>query len=382
MKIAVVGAGPAGAAAGHHLARMGHEVTLLDQHGFPRPKTCGDWITRGALHELEAMGLPWTRLRQLASQRAEIRGSIVGAPNGQTSHVARGDDAPSACVPRHVLDAILVRRAVEAGCRLEAARVRDPATLVGDHDLVIDARGVYAGRPNTVALRAYWTVPTTRVDATTRSTVQLFTVERFRMGYGWIFPVDVTREHVRLNLGVGLWREEHDARGGRIREDFERFVQSNPVARRLAAVAVEQGRTRGHHLALATERVEVAGGGVLRVGDAANLTDPITGEGIANAVLSGRLAAQAIDGARDPAHAQRRWQRSYDARLLPELRAALRLRALLAGTRRKNLAMWMLQRRPALAERFHGSLEGVVSYRDVLPLRLPELALGRGPSPR
>jgi flavin-dependent dehydrogenase len=240
--------------------------------------------------------------------------------------------------------------------------------LLHDHELVVDARGVYAGQANTVAVRAYWTVPAARVDAVTRSTVQLFTVDRFRMGYGWIFPVDVTREHVLFNLGVGIWREEHDARGVGIREDFERFVESNPVARRLAAVAVERGRTRGHHLALASERIEVAGGGVLRVGDAANLTDPITGEGITNAVLSGRLVAQAIDGARDPAQAQRRWQRSYETRLWPELAAALRLRRLLQGTRRKNLAMWLLQRSPRLAERFHGSLEGVVSYRDVLPL--------------
>jgi len=363
----VVGAGPAGAATGHHLARSGHTVLLVDEHEFPRPKTCGDWITRGALVELETMGLPWSQLRAEARQRAEIHGSIVGAPNGRTSHVARRGDDPSGCVPRQVLDALLVRRALEAGCRFERARVKDPGTLLGDHDLVVDARGVYAGQANTVAVRAYWTVPTVRVDAMTRSTVQLFTVEHLRMGYGWIFPVDVDREHVLFNLGVGVWRAEHDARGGRIREDFERFVEGNPVTRRLAAVALERGRTRGHHLALANGRIEVAGGGVLRVGDAANLTDPITGEGIANAVLSGRLVARAIDGAHDPAHAQRRWQRSYEARLLPELAAAQRVQRLLAGTRRKNLAMWLLQRSKGLAARFHGSLEGVVSYRDVLP---------------
>jgi flavin-dependent dehydrogenase len=364
----VVGAGPAGAATGHHLARLGHTVLLVDEHEFPRPKTCGDWITRGALVELEAMGLPWSQLRAEARQRAEIHGSIVGAPNGRTSHVAHRGEAPSGCVPRQVFDALLVRRALEAGCRLERARVRDPGTLLGDHELVVDARGVYAGEANTVAVRAYWTVPTARVDAATRSTVQLFTVGYLRMGYGWIFPVDAGREQVLFNVGVGVWREEHDARTGvGIRDDFERFVEGNPVARRLAAVAIERGRTRGHHLALASGRTVVASGGVLRVGDAANLTDPITGEGIANAVLSGRLAAWAIDGARDPAHAQRRWQRSYEAQILPELMAALRLRRLLAGTRRKNLAMWLLQRSPGLAERFHGSLEGVVSYRDVLP---------------
>lgn len=367
MKIAVVGAGPAGAATGYHLARAGHQVVLFDRSVFPRPKTCGDWLTRGALAELERMELPWVRLMELAPQHALIRGSIVGAPNGGTSHVSH-PDRPSGCIPRLVFDALLVRRALEVGCRMERLQVRSPGTLSGEHDLVVDARGVYAGEANTVAIRAYWTVPTNRVDPVTRHTVQLFTVDRWVMGYGWIFPVGVSREHVELNLGIGIWREEHDARGVKIREDFEHFIEHNPVARRLARVATERGRSRGHHLALATTRRDVAGDGVLRVGDAANLTDPITGEGIANALWSGRLAAQAIDGARSPAEALRRWQRAYDTRMLPELLAAVRLRALLSGTRRKNLAIWALRRSPSLAERFHGSLEGVVSYRDVLPL--------------
>jgi len=369
----VVGAGPAGSSTGYHLARAGHQVVLFDRSAFPRPKTCGDWITRGALLELDRMELPWVRLRELTARHAEIRGSIVGAPNGHVSHVSTPDE-PGCCIPREVFDDLLLRRAIAAGCRMEVHGVRQPAALVGEHDLVVDARGVYAGQANTVAIRAYWTVPTNRVDPTTRETVQLFTVDQFRMGYGWIFPVNVTRGHVQLNVGIGLWREEHDARGVKIRDDFERFIERNPVARRLARVAVEQGRSRGHHLALATEPIEVATGGVLRVGDAANLTDPITGEGIANALWSGRLVAQAIDGARTKAQAQARWQQAYQTRLLPELMAAVRLRALLAGTRRKNLALWALRRSPSLAERFHGSLEGVVSYRDVLPLpSLPKM---------
>lgn len=376
MRVAVVGAGPAGASAGHHLARAGHAVTLIDQCASPRPKTCGDWLTLASLDELETMGLPWSRLQQQARERAEIRGSIVGAPNGQTSHIAHGREAPGACVPREVLDALLVRSAVASGCRIERARVHDPGALVGDHELVVDARGVYAGQANTLALRGYWTVPTKRVDAITRSTVQLFFLDGLRSGYAWIFPVDVTREHVRINVGVALSREEHDARGVSIRDDFARFVDSNPVAKRFAAVAVARGRTRGHHLALASGRVAVAGGGVLRVGDAANLTDPVSGQGIANALSSGRLAAQAIDGARDPTQAQQRWQRSYETQLLPELMVAVRLQRLLQGTRRRNLAMWVLRRSHPLAERFHGGLEGVGSYRDLLPVRLPEIDVG------
>lgn len=367
MKVAVVGAGPAGASAGYHLARAGHSVTLLDACGFPRPKVCGDWITRGALSELMQMGVPRTRLRA-AARSSEIRGARLGAPNGQHCHVKLDHSTPGACVPREIFDALLVERATETGCTLERHRVRDPSRLLDDHQLVVDARGVYAGQANTVSVRAYWTLPTTRTDALTRSAVQLFTLSRVRMGYAWIFPVHVTRTTVEVNLGVGVWREEHDERGLHIRREFEHFINEHPVAKRLAAVAIERGRSRGHHLALSQGRVTVAQGGILRVGDAANLTDPITGEGIANAVLSGRLVAQAIDGARNHDDAQLRWQRAYERTMLPELDAALRLRRALLGTRRKNLAMWLLRRNKDLAARFVDSLEGVVSYADVLPL--------------
>jgi flavin-dependent dehydrogenase len=366
MKVAVVGAGPGGAAAGYHLARAGHDVRLYDRSTFPRDKTCGDWVTRGALAELEHLALPRSALRAEATQGAEIFENVVSAPNGRVSRVRHAPGDPGACVPRAVFDELLFRRAVAAGCRFEHIAIRDPAVLAGDHDVVVDARGVYAGDANTVALRAYWTVPRARVDEAVARAVHLFTVEQFRMGYGWIFPADLTAERVRVNLGVGIWREEYDARGIKIGEDFDRFVETNPVARRLAAVATERGRTRGHHLALATGPRRVAQAGILRIGDAANSTDPITGEGIANAVLGGRLAAEAIDGARDAGDAERRWQQAFDRRLLPELRAALRVRRMLLGTARKNLAMWCLQRSPRLARWFHGSLEGVASYRGLL----------------
>ena len=47
--VAVVGGGPAGAAAAITLARAGREVVLFDKAQFPRDKCCGDGLTAGAL---------------------------------------------------------------------------------------------------------------------------------------------------------------------------------------------------------------------------------------------------------------------------------------------------------------------------------------------
>jgi len=54
--VAVVGGGPAGAAAAITLARAGRDVVLVDKARFPRDKCCGDGLTTGALRLLETLG--------------------------------------------------------------------------------------------------------------------------------------------------------------------------------------------------------------------------------------------------------------------------------------------------------------------------------------
>src|SRR4029453_9786049 len=53
----VIGGGPAGSAAGHCLARAGHDVVVVEKKTFPREKTCGDGLTPRAVTQLRAMGL-------------------------------------------------------------------------------------------------------------------------------------------------------------------------------------------------------------------------------------------------------------------------------------------------------------------------------------
>ena len=98
-------------------------------------------------------------------------------------------------------------------------------------------------------------------------------------GYGWIFPKG---DHV--NVGVGGWERE----GPNLRDHLRRLCLEHGIA----ADAVEA--LRGHRLPLRRPGSHPVRGRVVLVGDAAGLVDPLTGDGMYEALVSSRLAADAI----------------------------------------------------------------------------------------
>ena len=364
-RIAIVGAGPAGAAAGWHLATSGHSVTLIDRALFPRDKTCGDWLTPAALSELSRMGLDRAALARQAPGHASVTTTRLVAPDGRES--TRTCGIAGACVPRRALDHLVRERALAAGCEPVERSIRDlaaAASLLAGFDHVVDARGSTAGAANAIGLRGYWTVRRSAVDAGSAERVEIHTDARYRRGYAWLFPVHADAALVRFNLGVGLWKADSNT-GHSVSDFLLRFLAQNAVARSVHAAAFETVRPAGYPVALGLWRNRVADGRVLRIGDAANLADPLTGDGIGNALASGRLVAEAISAATDAADAAYRWQRQFDMVFIPELRRSLALRHLLSTTPAKNLATRFLERgAPWLGTRLHRAIFGETGYRD------------------
>src|SRR3954452_22228345 len=104
--VAVVGGGPAGAAAALTLARPGRDVVLIDKARFPRDKCCGDGLTAGALRRLEALGL---RPDTVASWQP-VSDVNVRSPSGRvaTYPLPRSHGTYAAIAERLDLDAALV----------------------------------------------------------------------------------------------------------------------------------------------------------------------------------------------------------------------------------------------------------------------------------
>src|SRR5262249_53211063 len=98
-------------------------------------------------------------------------------------------------------------------------------------------------------------------------------------GYAWVFPKG---DHV--NVGVGGWQSE----GPRLRERLRELC---------GAVGIDEAVVhdlRGHRLPMRGAARRAVHGRVLLVGDAAGLVDPFSGDGMYEAFVSGRLAAETI----------------------------------------------------------------------------------------
>src|SRR5918999_404239 len=114
--VAVVGAGPAGAAAAVTAARGGAAVLLVDKARFPRDKCCGDGLTTLALRHLEALGLDPRRVPSWT----EVPDTVVHSPSGRQVRLPlpRGRGSYSVVARRSDLDAALVELARAAGAQV------------------------------------------------------------------------------------------------------------------------------------------------------------------------------------------------------------------------------------------------------------------------
>ncbi len=322
--VVVVGAGPAGSAAALSALRVdpGARVLLLDRAEFPRDKPCGDGIAPHALDVLADLGLPGLVDDHRPVSRLHLAVDGGGRTSGTTARPAR-------VVPRTVLDdrvraGALAAGAVPARRRVRTVHVEPDGVVLDADDDPLHARVVVAAdgagsvlrrslglTPNgpghvALALRGYAPVRPDLADEQ-----RIVFADDDRPAYAWSFPVG----DGRANVGYGEL-----LRGDRTPTREHLLARLDDL---LPGVAEGGEAWRGHHLPLSSRRPRQPDGRVLLVGDALSLINPMTGEGIYYAVLSGACAgaaAVAPAAAPGPADPGRRYRRMLRQRLGRHLR--------------------------------------------------------------
>jgi len=283
--ILVVGAGPAGSSAATAAAKKGMSVLVADRSArIGIPVRCAEYIPAQLLGEVN-LGSEYVAQR--------IRGMRTWLPDG--SHVETV--APGFTIHRDLFDQTLAREAERAGAEIllsttvlyrdnqeVVVRKKDRELLKISPRIIIGADGPHSKVGEWISSVNRHLIPSVQARVLLKNPLE-FTHVYFHKdiygGYGWLFPKG-------NEANVGLGRKKKNGNDVSLKKLLEQFIGR----------LVEEGKIFPKVLKwfggwIPAEPVRrVVKGNVLLVGDAAGHTHPITGAGIAPALISGRKAGE------------------------------------------------------------------------------------------
>lgn len=286
--LVVVGLGPAGACAAAAAARTGVSVVAIDRKKTAGiPVQCAEFVPGPLYSEI-------SNLSAATCQTIGTMTTMIDSKQPVQPHLS--PDFYGAMIDRASFDQMLVSEAQQAGAlilldaklaafesnglRLTNGYMLKPRVVIGaDGPMSFTGRAIGQINEELVETRQITVALSEPSDST-----DIFLCGAYRGGYAWLFP-----KGDRAHIGVGVVPSERKELKSLLDALHRKLIQEKNVGREILNVTggaipvggMLQPYGKRHGLA------------VLLAGDAAGLTHPITGAGIAAAVLSGRMAGNA-----------------------------------------------------------------------------------------
>ncbi|HLD57626.1 MAG TPA: geranylgeranyl reductase family protein [archaeon] len=380
--VIIVGGGPSGATAAMYLGKAGKRVLLIDKASFPRDKTCGDAQGRKAANIMKELGI-YEGYEQLPGQK--IYGLTLSSPDGTQVHVDvedRKNPPPGYVHKRAVFDGYLfecAKKAVETKILTlkdvivegdvvkgvvgvnqcgQTEEIRAKIVLAADGALSVIARkfGLVDNPPEHVisALRIYYKNVKGLTDR-----LELHLVDKLIPGYFWIFPLP----NNEANVGLGMIIKDMQEKKVNLKQAVLDEIKNNPLFKDRFAEAEALEDVKGWTIPIASHHRKIYGNGFMLLGDAASLIDPLSGEGVGNAMISAKVAAEVCLEALEEERFDEKFLKRYDKKLWDvigdEIKANTRLQVL--GKKHPHLIDKLIGK-AAKNEEFRKEFEKLLPY--------------------
>lgn len=310
--VVIAGAGPAGTTCAMALAETNLKVAVIDKSGFPRNKVCGDAVAAYVPKVLNSINAEYGKALEAFSVKEIVHTCRIFAPNYKFldmrspengfistrldfdnflyNLVARkqninwflNQEITNVTTDQSLQEVTIVTTQNNIKCKLvigcDGAHSVINKKLTGDQPDLLH----YAG-----GLRGYYL----NVKGGAAETYELHFMKDILPGYFWIFPL----KNNRSNVGICIPSHVIAKKKINLRKTMEAIIQHDPSIKERFSEAIMDGKLEGYGLPLGSKKKRISGDHFMLCGDAASLIDPATGEGIGQAMISGRYAAwQAI----------------------------------------------------------------------------------------
>ena len=297
--VVVVGAGPGGSVAAREAAKLGLSVLLLEKRQeIGSPVRCAEGIAHDMLVPFIEPDPRWIS--------AVVSKAQIAVVEDGTTVVRQAEGGKGYILERRVFDRVLAEEAAQAGAQVmvktaatgllledgvvRGVVARGPAgSMEIECAVVIGADGVesrvgsWAGLDTTLLLRdtmacAQYLLAGIEIDPA--CCYYYIGQDVAPGGYAWVFPKGEGKANVGLGVQADLATDSALNYLTRFIESQSHLAQGSPVTLVVGGVPVAPLPSR------------LVADGLMLVGDAARQVDPLTGGGIANAMMAGHLAAE------------------------------------------------------------------------------------------
>lgn len=372
--VAVIGSGPSGASTAFYLAQKGISTVIIEKETLPRYKTCGGgFVFRGRKN------LPFD-----IKEVVEKEFHTVDIYLGEKLHFKTHREEPTiSMIMRDSFDNLITQKAKEFGATLLENHKLKGLTFSDDIITLETSKGNFTanfviaadGALSPTAKMAGWKEDTRKLIPALEYEVEVsdedferlskevrFDIDAIPYGYAWSFP---KKKH--LSIGVASARRTKI----NLKEYYQEYLKT------LGITNIVSESQYGFQIPVAPRTDGFVKNNVFLIGDAAGFADPITAEGISNAIYSGKLAAEAIiESNKKSELAEKLYLEKISENLLPEIKTGLWLSKWFyeqKSIRNIVLKKYGQQFSEAIADVFHGNRSYPKDIKKTIAKRIKNL---------